>query len=142
MWADLATACTVVVSSTVHTTRSQAGFATDCTQQQASYCTTTLVLRVQQFSTHSPSLIGCIPATFSSATTQVGSCILLPSPLWLPRPAVLLPVTSLSSLVSLCEPGMGWLSGFRACDLRALTTVCSGKARKMFKARKRSALEE
>ena len=56
--------------------------------------------------------------------------MLMASPAWLPRPALLLLVTSLNSLVSLCEPGAGWLSGFRACDLRAVTTACNGKVRK------------
>ena len=72
----------------------------------------------------------CIPATLSSATTEVGSSILVASPEWLPRPALPLLVTSLNSLVSLCEPGAGRLSGFRACDLKAVTTACNGKVRK------------
>ena len=87
---------------------------------------------MQFFPTPPPPLfLACrIPATLSSATTEVGSSILAASPVWLPRPALLLSVTWLNSLVSLCEPGPGWLSCFTACDLRAVTTACSGKARR------------
>ena len=74
-------------------------------------------------------MIVSIPATLRSAATDMGSSILVTSPLWLPRPAWLLLVASLNSLVSLCEPGGGWLSGFRACSLRVATTACSGKGR-------------